>query len=115
MKKHLILLLALVVLTVLSGCVPDSEIIDQSFTFSYNVKAENLQGINEIYLQEDEGMIWFTTETQGFLSYNLASKKWDYYDLKKGMLSLNLFSFAVGSGEVWIGTDLGAMLSLIHI
>ncbi|MDD3626432.1 MAG: hypothetical protein PHV06_03860 [bacterium] len=107
--RNLVLLIIIFGVILLNGCVPDSEIIDETYVFKYDVKAENLQGINNIYTQEEDGFIWFTTETQGFLSYNLKTRQWEYYDLKKGLLSMNIFSFNVGEKEVWIGTDVGLM------
>ncbi len=104
------ILLALLVLTVsFAGCVPGTQIIREDFSFTYNVKAENLQGINNIFLQEESDLIWFTSANQGFLSFNTNTKNWEYYDLKSGLLSLNMFSFAVGDNEVCVGTDTGLM------
>ncbi|MCK4666016.1 hypothetical protein KAU33_04680 [Candidatus Dependentiae bacterium] len=107
MKNIFFILLFLTVL--FTGCVPDPQLIREDFLFTYNIKAENLQGINKIYLQEENDLIWFTTAHQGFLSFNTETKNWEYYDLKRGLLSLNLFSFAVGDNEIWVGTDTGLM------
>jgi ligand-binding sensor domain-containing protein len=76
-------------------------------------KADQLADNDVRVIDVDEsGQLWIGT-AEGLSKYNPTNGEWSNYDKKNGLVSNYISAIAVGSPQIWIGTDrgLGEMLA----